>query len=125
MAYIGLGSRPVTAAPDTTGLNPGNYSTVFDPNSISMSIPYFECYHMVVTGVTPGFQGTVYVNNQLWGFTNPLGGSEWDPVQPILLTPGDQFYIAWNIPSTGTPPQCTAWFRYDNTINANNATAPS
>jgi hypothetical protein len=79
-----------------------------------------------VTSVPAGGQAQIYVNTQLYSFTYPNGGSEWDPAQPLLLRPGDEIDFQWNIAIGGTAPVVTAWFRFDTgiAVNASYVTRP-
>lgn len=114
MAYVKLGPRTVTAAADQTGKNAGNLTTAFTGVTWSTNVAYFELYHMVISSVPVGAYANIYVNNQPWGFTFPNLGSEWDPTQPILLTPTDEVDFLWNVVAATTPlPVTTAWIRYD------------
>jgi hypothetical protein len=97
MTYIGLGPRQATAAGDATGLNTGNLTTAFTASLLGFYINQFECYHIVVTNVPSGGQGTVWIGARQYGFTFPSTGSEWDPSQPMLLNPGTDLNIFWNL----------------------------
>lgn len=120
MTYIGLGPRLATAAKDSTGLNTGNWTNAFTAQVLGFFINQFECYHMVVTNVPAGAAGTVYLGSRQWGFTFPNSGSEWDPSQPMLINPGTELDIFWNVAATGKPvPLVTAWFRYDPSVPGN------
>jgi hypothetical protein len=117
VSYIPLGSRAVTAALDTTGLNTGNYSNSFTPAVMNTNVSYYEVYHMVVTNVPGGAQATIYINNKVYGFCFPNAGSEWNPAQPIELNPADEIDFCWNLAASGTAPLVTAYLRYDPSIN--------
>jgi hypothetical protein len=119
MSYIGLGSRVVTASLDQTGLNTGNYTAAFTPAALNVNVPYFEIYHMVVTSVPVGAQATIDINNKIYGFCYPNIGSEWNPAQPILMSPTDEIDFLWNIAATGPPPMTTIYLRYDPLIDVN------
>lgn len=118
MSYVSLGSRPITAELDTTGLNVGNYTNAFTPNNLVINIPFYEIYHMVVNQVPLGAQATLYVNNKVYGFCYPNFGSEWNPAQPMLMNPGDELDFCWNIPASGQAPLVTVYVRYDPVLNA-------
>jgi hypothetical protein len=110
----------VVASADQTNLNPGNLTTAFTPAVININVPYFEIYKMMVENVPTGFAASVVINAKLFSFTLPLTGSEWDPSQPMLLNPSDELDLLWTIPvSNGMVPICTAWFRFDPAITAN------
>ena len=118
MPYITLGYRgPVTAALDTTGWNPGNFTNLFDANVLNANIPHYEIYSITVTSLKVVATVTVYVNGQVRSTAKLLGNAEWDANQPILLTDGDNVAVGWDF-STGTKPQVTIWLRYDPLIQA-------
>lgn len=113
MSYIGLGRKKVTAAADLTGLNTGNFTNAFDHGTLTANIAYFECYHFAVTDLAGISPVTVYVGNDPYSSATLSGNAEWDPSQPLLLTPDDDLYLCWGIADTGTAPVVTAWLRYD------------
>jgi hypothetical protein len=120
MPYIGLGSRRVVAATDLTGLNPGNLTSAFTPAVIDINVPFFELYKIMVVNVPIGFAASVVIDNKLFSYTMPVSGSEWDPAQPMLLIPSNELDLLWTIPVANTTiPICTAWFRFDSSIPAN------
>jgi hypothetical protein len=122
MAYQYLGPArggPNTAALDETGRNSGNLTNALTGAFIGINVPQFELYHATVTGVPGGGQATIYVNSQLYSFTYPNVGSEWDPSQPMFLRPGDEVDFQWNIASGGQAPIVTAFFRFDTEIPVN------
>jgi hypothetical protein len=119
VAYIGLGSRSVVATTDTTGFNAGNWTNSFTSAVININVANYEMYHAVITSAPAGAQATVQVDAQIYSFSFPLFGSEWDPQQPLLLQPGREIYFLWNITASGTPPQVNCYFRYDPTVPGN------
>jgi hypothetical protein len=116
MTWISLGSRYALATPDTTGNNPGRWTSLFDAALLGILVPTAQVYHAVAEQVPPGAAGTVSVGNRHYSFTFPLGGSEWDPVQPLLIEPGQDLMIYWSAAATGTPPAVTVWLRYDSDL---------
>jgi len=118
VAYVPLGYRPVKAAPDTTGLNPGNYTATFDARVLGITQNYFEMYHLYLTApVLAGgsTQVDVALNGGYWDTTLIGQRNSWDPAQPLLVTPGDTIYVYFNVPTSNTTvPTVTAWFRYQN-----------
>ena len=121
MTYISLGPRLVMAAKDQTGLNTGNLTNAFTAQSLGFFVQQFECYHMVATSVPAGAMGTVYLGARQYGFTFPDSGTEWDPAQPMLISPGIELDIFWNISAVNpvSVPLITAWFRYDPAVPGN------
>jgi|ERR1700683_2117687 hypothetical protein len=117
MTLVTLGSRgPVTGAADTTTKNPGNWTIAFTPDIINVNVPQFEIYKMIVKGAQ-STTFSVYVDNFLWdvGVYGTL--NSWDPVQPLIMRPGQGLYFAYSDPtSDGTPPVATIWVRYNTDI---------
>ena len=117
MAYIGLGARKALGKADTTGNNPGNWTVLFDPQTINVNEPHFECYKLVVTGAASSATFNVYVNTNQWDTAIYATNNSWDPSQPLPLTPGDTLYFYYSSASSdGNQPTIYAWFRYDPTI---------
>jgi hypothetical protein len=120
--YVDLGPRgPITGVADTTTLNPGNWSVVFDESVIASNLPLIECYKMIVKGAQ-GTTFTVYRNNKTWdvGVYGTL--NSWDPEQPLIINQGDTIVFAYSDPATdGNPPVVTIWLRYDSTLPQNKA----
>lgn len=119
--YLPLGTPgPNTAGPDQTGRNTGNLTNQLTSSFIGITIAKFECYHMIVSNVPPGASAKILINSRQYSFTNPLGGSEWDPAQPMLLNAGDEIDFLWTAAASVTPvPVVTAWFRYDASLAVN------
>jgi hypothetical protein len=116
MTYVTLGSRgPVTGTPDTSGKNPGNWTIAFDPDTINVNISQFEVYKMVVKSAAAGVPTfDVYVDTFQWDTGIYGTRNSWDPVQPLILRPGQYLYFCYSDPDTdGTPPTATIWLRYD------------
>lgn len=114
MPYVGLGARKAVGAADTTGNNPGNWTVVFDPNAINVNVGHFELYKLVVKGAAQTATFDVYVNVNQWDTAVYATHNSWDPVQPLLLTPGDSVYFYYSSKSSdGNTPTIWAWFRYD------------
>jgi hypothetical protein len=117
MTSVTLGARgPVTGTPDNTALNPGNWTIAFTPDILQVNVPQFEVYKMVVKGA-PNTTFNVYVDSQQWdvGIYGTL--NSWDPVQPLILRPGQTLYFMYSDPVTDdNPPVATVWVRYDTGI---------
>lgn len=116
MAYVGLGSRMRAAALDQTGFNTGNWTTAFTADVLGVNVPFFQIYHAIVEGVPAGTNAVVKIGIRSFSYTNPDQGSEWDPVQPPLLTPGQDVFFLWSTPATGEAPVTTIWLRYDTAV---------
>lgn len=114
MSYIGLGSRRITAAVDATGWNTGNLTGVFNAETIGHKMPYFELYHMAIVNVPSNTTVQVYQGIELYTVAQLDTIGDWDPSQPMLLSPGTEVYVLFNVLAAVTPaPIVTAWFRYD------------
>lgn len=119
MSYIGLGKKKVVAVKDPTGLNTGNFTNVFDVRLLAAKVPFYEIYKVTVAN---GFTTTGlvwYQNADVWSSVTLSGGAEWDPQQPLQMTPQDETYFCWAkaFSSAVTPPTVTCWLRYDPAIN--------
>lgn len=118
MPYVGLGSRKAVGTADTTGNNPGNWTVQFQPQDINVNVGHFECYKLIVKGSATTATFDVYVNGNQWDTSVYAVHNSWDPVQPLLLTPGDTLYFYYSsAASDGNKPSITAWFRYDPAIS--------
>ena len=120
MPYEPLGSLRTESGPDTTERNTGNWTTEIPVADVSR-LAVAEIYHAVVSNVTPGSWATIQIGIRDFSFTQPVSGSEWDPVNPPLLGPGQTVYFLWNIPyvSGAAGPVVTTWWRFDPTLPAN------
>jgi hypothetical protein len=114
MTLVTLGARgPITGEPDTTTLNPGNWTIAFTPDILNVNIANFEVYKMVVAGA----QSTtfnVFVDLKQWdvGIYGTL--NSWDPQQPLIMRPGETLYFMYSNPYADSPaPVATIWLRYD------------
>lgn len=117
MSYFTLGARPMNAAKDTTGLNTGNWTAVFNDATINATVPRYEMYHMYITSpqlASGQTSARVMLNNYFWDATLIGQLNSWDPAQPMLMSPGDALYVLFNVPTSTTPaPMVTCWFRYE------------
>lgn len=114
MAYRTLGARQALGAADTTGNNKGNWTVQFDPKLFNVNVPQFECWKIVVKGAAATATFDVFVNNQQFDISVYAKQNSWDPVQPMILRPGDTLYFYYSTASTdGNKPNITVWLRYD------------
>lgn len=116
--YMPLGARPATAVADTTDLNTGNWTATLTPDVINVTVPVFEMYHMYIQAPTlnAGEQSNARVrwNQYFWDATLVAQLNSWDPSQPMLLIPGDEISVLFNVPISSTPaPMITCYFRYE------------
>lgn len=113
MSYVPLGSKVVKAVKDTTGLNPNNWTNVFDVGVLGAKVPVYEVYSIVVTQVPQGATLTAFVGSRQRSAALLAGSAEDDMAQPILMTPTDELFLCWNVAASGTAPVATVWLRYD------------
>lgn len=114
MPYVDLGSRTVLGQPDTTGRNPGKWTVTFDPATVAIYQPMFECYKMIVTGASPTATFNIYRDATLWDLAVYGAANSWDPVNALSLRPGEYVFFFYSSPSSdGFQPAVTMHFRYD------------
>jgi hypothetical protein len=118
MPYLPLGSRRQTFAADTSNLNTGFVTAPFTIDVISIHVPVFECHHLTIpSGLPSGTVLNVYLGNQLYSAAQLDTIGDWDPAQPVLMTPGQELYVCLtNVTAAqlaGATVTVTAWFRYD------------
>lgn len=128
-SYVACAGSPVTvlSAADQTGANQGNLTTAFTSNVLGTMPPVFEWFRAIVdtaTGAlfTPAPCPIMLNYRKPVTFTYPVGGTEWDPSQPIPMRDGDELFFFWQLASSVTPvPRVTCFFRYDtdNPVNRN------
>lgn len=114
MPYRTLGSRSASGAADTTGQNQGNWTVQFTPKDLNVNVPEFECWKIVVKGSAATATFDVFVNSQQFDIAVYGQRNSWDPVQPMILRPGDSLFFYYSTAATdGNQPQVTVWLRYD------------
>lgn len=105
-----LGSAYATGKISPTGdINAGKWTVTFDPATIGISEPLFDCYHIVISGPT-GSTFTIYIGPRPWDNVSPGDVNSWDPAQPMHLQQGDHVYFYWNT-GAGSAPTVTMWFQ--------------
>lgn len=127
-SYVPCAGSPVSvpSAKDTTGANQNQLTAAFTQNILGTMPPVFEWYRAMVATSVPGQLFTpapagIYLNiRKPVSFTYPVGGTEWDPSQPILMRSGDELFFFWQLASSVTPvPVVTCFFRFDTDNPAN------
>lgn len=118
-SYQTLGFRNGVGQPDNTGNNPGNWTVTFAPQDLNVYLPYFEIYKIVIHGAA-GSTFDVYVDIAQWDTSVRGDINSWDPVQPLVMSPGQYLYFYWSYSTINTsPPEATIWLRFD-TENSQN-----
>ena len=126
--YLPCAGSPIAlaASADKTGANTGNLTNAFTVSVLGIMPPVWEWYRATIAPKTPGSTFTpapctiaVDIARPV-SFTYPVGGTEWDPSQPIQLRQGNELYFFWGLASTSTPvPVVTLFLRYDADLPAN------
>lgn len=125
MSYLGLGSRVVTAAPDQSGLNPGNLTSAFPVSVLTAKVAYYEVYSINVRGVPTLSTVMVFVGARLRTTALLAGNSEYEAINPVYMAVQDELYVCWDIPATtpGVKIETTVWMRYDPSIQPQEVTS--
>lgn len=109
---IPLGARRVTAQPDSTGLNPGNWTASFLAADLGVRVPTAELYRATLDNISLTVPLRVVINTWVVSFASVGVAAEWEPVQPPLLGPSDDLHFLIGLKASGTPPEVTIWLRY-------------
>lgn len=120
--YLPIGPRAQTATADTTEQNPGKYTNHWQAPDLDVDIPFFEVHHIVIenANVLDSVTFKIGSNSYTVAVAGFGGVMEWDPVNPMLLRPGDEVYAFWTTASSVTPaPKVTLWLRFDSELDAN------
>lgn len=105
-----LGSADATGVISPAGqLNAGHWTVTFDPATIGISAPLFDCYHIVIQGPA-GSSFQIFIGSRFYDNVSPGDTNSWDPNQPMHLQQGDHVYYYWNTGS-GSAPRVTMWFQ--------------
>lgn len=105
-----LGDAFKTGTKPASGTNAGNWTVVFNPADMSVSLTDFECYRIVISGGPPGSTFTIYIGNRLYDSVFPGDTNSWDPNNPMKLSNGDIVQFYWNTGTTGFQP--TVWLYF-------------
>lgn len=92
-------------------MNAGMWTATFSSADIGISLPEFECYHIVIKGGPPGSTFDVYVGNRLYDSVTPGDTNSWDPNNPMKLQAGDSVYFYWNSSTPNITPMVAMYFQ--------------
>jgi hypothetical protein len=117
LPYKALGWRSATGAKDTTGFNSNKWTVAFTPQvlNVSVQIPQFEIYKLILTGAAQTANFDVYVDNGHWDTNVYAAQNSWEPSGgTLIMTAGQTLYFYYSsLASDGNTPKITAWLRYD------------
>lgn len=119
-SYRDLGPTALlTATPDQTGNNKGNWTITFDQRALGNLVAQAEVYKASIDGPV-GSSFTVYRNTRRWDVVLQGWANTWDPVNPMYLRPSDSVFLYWAAAITQTPaPTAILWLRYDTELPEN------
>ena len=107
MGYLGQRSKRGANDPQNI-IAAGNWTVKFEPRDINIQSG-FEVYHISLQGPLNSrlrvYVDTTFYSNVLRGDVN-----DWDPSQPLFMTPGQTLYFYWDTAS-GTAPNVTIFCR--------------
>ena len=112
--YRDLGpTQLLSAIPDPTFRNTGNWTIVADPQALNCKVGQAEVYQISINGPVgttfKWYRNQALVNDVVQGWNNV-----YDPQNPIYVRPGDTFFFYWRAPTTRMPvPTAVIWLRYD------------
>src|SRR5271167_1407692 len=120
-SYGYLGRRgPLTGLPDTTGLNPGNWTLAFTPAILNFTLTEILVYKIRVQGA-PASSFNVYIDSDQWDVNIYGSQNSWedDGGDTLLVRNGQTLYLMFSDPVTdNTPPIGTLFIRYDASLTA-------
>jgi hypothetical protein len=118
--YADLGATALlTATPDQTGNNRGNWTITADPAALRFKVAQAEIYQITIDGPV-GSSFNLYRNTHLWNYVQQGWKNNWDPINPLYLRQGDTVFLYWLVPIAQQPvPTAKLWLRYDTELPAN------
>lgn len=119
-AYRDLGAGlELTATPDTTGNNPGNWTITADATALNYKVAQAEIYQISIDGPI-GSSMAVYRGRRLWNRVNQGWQNSYDPQQPLIVRDGDTLFFYWTMGPPALPvPTAILWIRYDTDLPEN------
>lgn len=107
---LGLGSADAVGTIGPAGsFNAGKWVVKFDPPTIGISLPLFDCYHIVISGPA-GSAFRIFIDSHFYDNVSPGDVNSWDPNQPMHLQSGNVVWFYWNT-GAGTAPTVTMYFQ--------------
>jgi hypothetical protein len=119
-AYRDLGpTAMLTAKPDTTGSNTGNWTLTATEQDLNVKVGQAEIYQISIDGPV-GSSFTVYRNRVRWNTVLQGWANSWDPSNPLYLRQGDSLFLYWNAAISIMPaPTAVFWIKYDTDLPEN------
>jgi hypothetical protein len=119
LADFGTPGR-ITAAPDTTGQNAGNLTSVFTPVNMGVKLSQFIIYHMVLENLTLSCSAKITLNANTYGYFGPATGTGREWFGALYMKSGDELRFYWTLASATTPvPLLTCYLIYDTDLPGN------
>jgi hypothetical protein len=110
----------ITATADTTGSNPGNLSSVFNPTNQGVRLSQFIIYHMVLESLTLGCSARIALNALTYGYFGPATGTGREWFGTLFMKSSDVLAFYWSLASNTTPlPILTCYIVYDPSLPGN------
>jgi len=113
--YRDLGpTQKQTATKDKTGRNVGNWTIVFDPQTLNCKVAQAEVHQITIDGPI-GSGMSLWRNQQPWNQVVQGWANNYDPTNPLYIRPGDSLFFFWHA-AAGIwlpAPTATCWLRYD------------
>lgn len=111
----------LTATPDKTLRNPGNWTIEADPKDFAAWPAQVEIYQISIDGPV-GSSFTVYRGTRRWNIVLQGWANTYDPVNPLYIRPGDSIFLFWNAAISALPvPTAVFWLRFDHDLPKNKA----
>lgn len=119
-SYRDLGpTQMLTATPDQTGNNPGNWTLTATQRELGNLVAQAEVYQISIDGPV-GSSFTLYRNTRRWNFVQQGWANTYDPLQPLFVRPGDTLFFYWKAQTSQTPvPTAVLYLRYDTELPEN------
>lgn len=112
--YRDLGpTMKLSAVPDPTGNNLGNWTVVAGPQDLNCKVALAEVYQITINGPV-GTTFKLLRGTRLWNDVVQGWSNVYDPTNPLYIRPTDTLFFYWRADITRLPiPTVTIWLRYD------------